>query len=352
MLHLWINSVPSCTPYLQASIVKFYISGFSDKSIYYARVAPLEKVPGKLWLLMFCHISKPSRVSILLDQWMMIFKLTKNIFWSVRGSISDQLRLDHGFIFGLAGTFLTFWFGIDPIIPLCLLSSKKSDLSYFTSLSYAPSVVIWTGLVLTKKAKLHWLSYTWGLCTIGLVVSNVTGLVVSTIIVFATVVDNMGKESLLGLKVTLCITPILLLLLLNTATDVKDLEDLLPALFFEMAVDLVDKIEILDIVLDEKEHNYGIPNAFGHAMVAIACIRFLLSPWKMLGNDFETGKELPMRALLALVNFVFLIIRSVILIKYKKDESIFILKNLVAIILRIMGIRQLRRDNEISDICC
>ena len=93
-----------------------------------------------------------------------------------------------------------------------------------------------------------------------------TGLVVSTIIVFATVVDNMGKESLLGLKVTLCITPILLLLLLNTATDVKDHEELLPSLCFEMAVDLVDTIEILDIVLNEKEHNYGIPNRFGHAI--------------------------------------------------------------------------------------
>ena len=93
-----------------------------------------------------------------------------------------------------------------------------------------------------------------------------TGLVVSTIIVFATVVDNMGKESLLGLKVTLCITPILLLLLLNTATDVKDHGDLLPALCFEMAGDLVDTIKILHIVLDEKEHNYGIPNRFGHAI--------------------------------------------------------------------------------------
>ena len=54
---------------------------------------------------------------------------------------------------------------------------------------------------------------------------------------------------------------------------------------------------------------------------------------------------------MALVNFVFLIIRSVILIKYKKDESIFILKNLVVIILRIMGVRELRRGNEISDFC-
>ena len=248
------------------------------------------------------------------------------------------------------GRFFLFVLVLTQCFLFAFFPAKKSDLWYFTSLSYAPSVLTWNCLVLTKKAKLHWLSYTWGL--------YVTGLVVSTIIVFATVVDNMGKESLLGLKVTLCITPILLLLLLNTATDVKDHEELLPSLCFEMAVDLVDTIEILDIVLDEKEHNYGIPNGFGHAMVAIACISFLISPWKMLENDFETGEQLPMRALLryifemALVNFVFLIIRSVILIKYKKDESIFILKNLVAIIVGIMGTRQLRRDDEISDICC
>ena len=248
------------------------------------------------------------------------------------------------------GRFLLFGLLLTQCFLFAFYPAKESDLWYFTSLSYAPSVLTWTCLVLTKNAKLHWLSYTWGLF--------VNGLVVSTIIVFATVVDNMDKESLLGLKVTLCITPILLLLLLNTATDVKDHGDLLPALCFEMAVDLVDTIKILDIVLDEKEHNYGIPNGFGHAMVATACVSFLLSPWKMLENDFETGEQLPIRALLryifemALVNFVFLVIRSVILIKYKKDESIFIFKNLVAIILGIMGIRELRRDNEISDIRC
>ena len=36
-----------------------------------------------------------------------------------------------------------------------------------------------------------------------------------------------------------------------------------------MAVDLVDTIEIIGIALDKKQHNYGIPNAFGHTMVAI-----------------------------------------------------------------------------------
>ena len=44
-----------------------------------------------------------------------------------------------------------------------------------------------------------------------------------------------------------------------------------------MAVDLVDAIAIIDVFLNKKEHNYGIPNAFGHAMVAIVCISFLQS---------------------------------------------------------------------------
>ena len=141
------------------------------------------------------------------------------------------------------------------------------------------------------------------------------GLVVSTIIVFATFVDNMDKGSLLGLKVTLCITPILLLLLLNTAKDVKEHKDLLPWLCFAMALDLVDTIEMIDIVLDEleKEHKHPIPKGFAYTMVAIACINFLLSPWQMLEKDFEKGKLLRKRALwrnvfeMALVNFVFLI---------------------------------------------
>ena len=250
------------------------------------------------------------------------------------------------------GRFLFFGLALTQCFLLASYASKKSGLWYLTSLSYAPSLLAWTSLVLTDNTKLGKLSYIWVLYTIG--------LVVSTIIVFATFVDNMGKGSLLGLKVTLCITPILLLLLLNTAKDEKEHKDLLPLLCFGMAVDLVDTIEMIDIVLDEveKEHKYRIDEGFAYTMVAIACISFLLSPWQMLENDFQTGELLPKRALLryivemALVNFLFLITRLVILIMYKKDESIFILKNLVAIILGIMGIRNLETDIKISDLCC
>ena len=87
----------------------------------------------------------------------------------------------------------------------------KNNLTwYITSLSYAPSAFTWLFLVLSKKAKLRWLFLTWGLYLLGLVVSIAT--------VFIIVGNSLDKERFLGpngLKMTLCITPLLVLLLLR-----------------------------------------------------------------------------------------------------------------------------------------
>ena len=134
---------------------------------------------------------------------------------------------------------------------------------YLTSLSYAPSVFVWLILVFSKKAKLGWLFVTWGL--------YVLGLVVSTALVFAKVGDSLDKERFLGpnvLKMVLCITPLLLLLLLNTAEDVKDHKELVPSLCFQMAVDLFDAVEIIGIVLEERKYN-----------VTIASQKYLVIQW-------------------------------------------------------------------------
>ena len=109
----------------------------------------------------------------------------------------------------------------------------------------------------------------------------VLGLVVSTTILFTIVEDSLDNEKFLGpnvLKMVLCITPLLLLLLLNTAENVKDHKELVSSLCFQLAVDLFDTIEIIDIVLEEREHSHGIPKGFGIAMVVFACVSFLLSP--------------------------------------------------------------------------
>ena len=205
---------------------------------------------------------------------------------------------------------------------------------------------MWLFLLLFKKAKflkLRWLFVTWAL--------YVPGLVVSTAVVFTTVGDSLDKERFLGpnvLKMVLCITPLLLLLLLNTAKDVKDHKELVPSLCFQMAVDLFDAVEIIDIVLEEKERSYGIPKGFGIAMIVLACISFLLSPWQMAENDLEKGKlrrrTAKWRYIVEMIveNLAFLVIRLVIVFKYKKDESIFIAKNGIAFVLGVMGIRNLK----------
>ncbi|XP_068757702.1 uncharacterized protein [Montipora capricornis] len=147
---------------------------------------------------------------------------------------------------------------------------------------------------------------------------------------------------------TLCITPPLLLLLLRTAEDAKYYEEFVSTLCFHMVVDLFDAVEMLDIVLDEKEHNYGIPKEFGVVMIAVACISFLLSPWQMAEKNLESGKLRRRTAIwryiveILFVNFVFLVVRLVIMFEYNKEESIFVAKNGIAIILGIIGLRNLK----------
>ena len=149
------------------------------------------------------------------------------------------------------------------------------------------------------------------------------------------------------LKATLCVTPLLLLLLLNTASDANETErnkEGVYRLCVQLAVDLLDAVEMIDIVLDEKEHNYGISQGFGIAMITVACISFLLSLWPMIetklhGRKKTTSAICRNAAEIILVNGPFLIIRLVIVISYGKDESIFVAKNVIAIILSGLEIR-------------
>ena len=160
-------------------------------------------------------------------------------------------------------------------------------------------------------------------------------------------------------KCVLCITPVLLILLLNTA-DYGDEDDdekaavrreLVSRLSVQMAIDLLDTIEMLDIVLEEKERDYGISSGFGTAMIVVACVSFLISLSQMFEIKFDDdGKPAKLGCKTTLirttgemiaVNLAFLIIRLVVFFKYEKDESIFIAKNGIAIILSSLEISDL-----------
>lgn len=101
---------------------------------------------------------------------------------------------------------------------------------------------------------------------------------------------------------------------------------------------------MIDIVLDKKEHDFGISEGFGIAMITVACFSFLLSLWPMIETKMDEDREtnsIIIRNFVEIfgVNGVFLIIRLVIVFKYEKDESIFIAKNIIAIILYGLEIR-------------
>ena len=220
---------------------------------------------------------------------------------------------------------------------------------YLMVFSFGPAVFVWIFLLFFDALYLGCLFRIWGL--------YIVALVVNIAMVFGKVGDRIDKTEFLGpnvLEMVLCITPLLLLLLLNTG-DLDDSDDeereIVSKLCLPMAVDLFDGIEMIDIVLEEREHDFGIPKAFSTAMIVFACLSILASPWQM--EEIKRTKEGPeIRVCTALcrnilqivlVNLPFLVIRAVVFFKFGKDESIFIAKNGIAIILSIMEICNLLR---------
>ena len=223
---------------------------------------------------------------------------------------------------------------------------KSNSNWYVLATSFAPAVILWLYLI-ASKAKLRWLFYVWYIYICALIPNIAT--------VFVVVGDSLDKDKLLGpnaLKMVLCITPLLLLLLLHTADDSDQTDDhreLVSKLSYQMAIDLFDAVDMIDIVLEETEHDFGIPNGFRTVMIVLACSSLALSTWQLAENKLARG-ETTIRFRTAffrniveilVVNLPFLIIRAVVFFKYGKDESIFIAKNGIAIILSVLEIRHL-----------
>ena len=227
---------------------------------------------------------------------------------------------------------------------------KDNPAWYAVFASYVPAFLLWIMYVYRDKAGLRPFFGVWAAYSLA--------LIANIIVIFGFVVNSLDKEKFLGpnvLEIVLCITPALLILLLNTADyGVEDgnekvvRRELVSRLSVQMAIDLLDTIEMLDIVLEEKEHSYGISNGFGIAMVLLACVSILMSLFQMAEIKFdEDGKAAKLRYKTTLirtvgemiaVNLAFLIIRLVVFFKYGKDESIFIAKNGIAIVLSALEI--------------
>ena len=232
---------------------------------------------------------------------------------------------------------------------------------------FAITAIVWLALICMKKAKLSCLFYVW--------VSYVITLVVNIGILFGTIGDKLDSETFLGpnvLKGVLCVTPPLLLLLLHNADDLDrsdERKDLVSKLSYQMAIDLFDVVDMIDIVLEDKRHGSAncscanvtvnetqptvatsslntIPESFGIVMITVASLSLLMSLWQLFENKLSRhDTKIRFRATvlrnlveIALVNFAFLVIRLVVYAEYRRDESIFIAKNIISIVLSILEI--------------
>ena len=181
------------------------------------------------------------------------------------------------------------------------------------------SLVLGPVILLFSKRKLHYDPYIW----LGYTVL----FIVDFVLVFTLVEDRLNEERSprpVIFEAVLCITP-LLLLLLNTAddNDVKRLGDF-KWLCASMTLQVFDAIEMIDIDI---------------GMIALACASLLLSALQHSVHYKSTGAlrngekiRLDFVITAAIINFVSMIIRVVVLVEYGMNETIFIAKNIISIL--------------------
>ncbi|KAK2563975.1 hypothetical protein P5673_012994 [Acropora cervicornis] len=146
-----------------------------------------------------------------------------------------------------------------------------------------------------------------------------------------------------GLTLTVCATPILLLLLLITADDSfssKNHRDLVRSLSILMVSDLIDGIEMLDSTL--KGNSYGIHKSF---LILGAVMIIVLSSFQMAEYKFVRGElmEQPIYTT-TVIRHIFVIILNLVflIVRVKVSRPILIIfKNCMAIILSVIQISYL-----------
>ena len=151
--------------------------------------------------------------------------------------------------------------------------------------------------------------------------------------------DDLGINTLMG---TLCITPVLLILLLQLTISPSYQKPVLWSSMF-VALNLFDGIKMLEIFLAQNEADFELNKAIEICIVVSACTCFVLSPLELVRNKFMADGVVKMRkdtSMLVVVleiffiNLPFLVLRTVIWRKY--ESAIFMVKNIVALVFGVI----------------
>ena len=174
----------------------------------------------------------------------------------------------------------------------------------------------------------------------------IVAYVVSVAMIFCKVVEKLTNDDDLGinaLKATLCITPVLLILLLHLTICPSYRKPVLSLSIFS-ALNIFDGIEMLEIVLMKHEGHLKLNIETEKSIIAFACMCFLLSPLGLIRNKFEGNGEVVEREKPSMIlgpieigtNLPFLILRGVVWGVYKYEASVFIAKNIISLVVGLV----------------
>ena len=264
------------------------------------------------------------------------------------------------------------------------LAIHQDSLYGFMCLVFVPALVF-TGFFLRRNWKTNknaevdkeiWYVWIiWG--------AYIVPFVVTVAMIFAMVANELTTENTLGvnaLKMTLCITPGLLILFLQLAISPSYRKPVLSLSIFA-ALNIFDGIEMLETFLTQNEkvieiddltkklNEFLVQNGGNFtngtemlkdfltenvnetyfdlnagteiSIIVFACVCFLLSSFGLARNKFWGGDEMKERTTTSIVfgfleiicaNLPFLVIRGVIWKKYKHESAVFIAKNIVSLV--------------------
>ncbi len=193
-----------------------------------------------------------------------------------------------------------------------------------------------------RKNAIRWMWVPWFL--------YIFAFVASVLIIFTKVTEKLKYSDFWGpntLKTVLCITPVLLILLLNGIIPAGN-QKLIQRITAGVVLDLFDAIEMLEIILLQKPESFDLPELLERCILGFVAIAFLLSSLALFQHKVKPltdevairRKTVIFRTSLQVffVNVAFLIIRCVVWLDYGYDASVFITKNVLAIVISLSEI--------------
>ena len=206
---------------------------------------------------------------------------------------------------------------------------------YAVTILFIPAAGFWWLINSSRNKISHvfifWAVYTW------------LGLVPMIGIVFGLYGDEKfqseGFWNPSTLKMTLCITPPLLLLIFHTTIASTEFNfRQVTECSVKATINLYDGIDLLGVLLDENVSTFGISKPFKNPLIAFACISYLLLPVVMAIDYYSFGESrenilwLLYYAIQVVFEMIFLGLRLGLNLRYGLTASIFISKNIIMVI--------------------